>query len=134
MFYFSSFSFFSFFSFSFSFSLFFPSPPLFFTIATTTAAVAIAPKVSFWDNTVKLFKLKFYINPVLLKTIYSYLNIKTLFKFILFTTLYLHKTSLECKTESLLKTMKNINNVIARQLSKRVIKSNNKVRALISVL
>ena len=121
--------------------LFFSPPPLFPlppppppAIAATIAAVATAPKVSFRDNTVKLFKLIFYIDPVLLKTIHSYLNIKILFKFILLTTSYLRENSLECKTESLLKIIKNINNATVKQLSERAIKSNNKVRALISIL
>ena len=63
----------------------------------------------------------------LLKTIHSYLENETQpFKFILLATSYLYKDSLE--------NIKNINNTIARRLSKKVIKSNNKVRALISVL
>ena len=49
-------------------------------------------------------------------------------------TSYLYKNSLEGKAESLLKEIKNINNAAARQLSEKVIKSNNKVRALISIL
>ena len=73
-------------------------------------------------------------DPVLLKTIHSYLNVEILFKLILLTTLYLCENSLKYKAESLLKTMKNINNITVRQLSKRAIKSNNKVRALINVL
>ena len=108
-----------------------PPPP---TIAATTAAVATAPKVSFRDDMVKLFELKFYVDPVLLKTIHSYLNIKILFKLILLATLYLCKNSLECKAKSLLKTIKNINDIIVRQLSKKAIKSNNEVRAFISIL
>ena len=111
-----------------------PPPPPPSTIAATIAAVATAPKVSFRDDTVKLFKLKFYVNLVLLKTICSYLNVKIPFKLILLVTSYLCKNSLECKTKSLLKTIKNINDATARQLSKRAIKSNNKVRALISIL
>jgi len=73
-------------------------------------------------------------DPDLLKTIYSYLNVKTPFKLISLATLYLYKNSLKYKVESLLKIIKNINNAIARELSKKAIKSNNKVRALISVL
>jgi len=49
-------------------------------------------------------------------------------------TSYLYKNSLEYKVESLLKIIKNINNAIVRELSKKVIKSDNKVRALISAL
>ena len=70
----------------------------------------------------------------LLKTIRSYLNVKTPFNLILLTTLYLYKNSLKYKVESLLKMIKNINNTIVRELYKKAIKSNNKVRALISVL
>jgi hypothetical protein len=70
----------------------------------------------------------------LLKKIYGYLNVKTPFKLISLITSYLYKNSLECKVESLLKIIKNINNAVARQLSKKVIKSNNKLRALISAL
>ena len=88
-----------------------PPPP---TIAATTAAVATAPKVLFQDYTVKPFKLIFYIDLVLLKTIHSYLNIKTPFKLILFTTLYLYKNSLKYKAESLFKELKNINNAVVR--------------------
>ena len=83
---------------------------------------------------VKLFKLKFYIDLVLLKTIHSYLNVEIFFKLILLATLYLHENSLKYKVESLLKTIKNINNTTVRQLSERAIKSNNKVKALISIL
>ena len=70
----------------------------------------------------------------LLKTIHSYLNAKIPFKFILFTTLYLYKNNLKYKTKPLLKKIKNINNAKARQLSKKAIKSNNKVRTFISAL
>jgi len=70
----------------------------------------------------------------LLKIIRSYLNIKTPFNLILLVTLYLYKNSLKCKAESLLKIIKNINNAVVRELFKKVIKSNNKVRALISAL
>jgi hypothetical protein len=70
----------------------------------------------------------------LLKTIYGYLNVKIPFKLISLVTSYLYKNSLKYKAESLLKIIKNINNAVARELSKKVIKSNNKVRALISVL
>ena len=116
-----------------------PPPPPFITttttIAATTAAVATATKVLFQDNMVELFKLNFYMDLGLLKTIYSYLENKTeLFKLILFATLYLYKDSLKYKIESLLKNIKNINNTIARRLSEKVIKSDNKVRALISTL
>ena len=84
---------------------------------------------------VELFKLKFYINPGLLKTIHSYLKNETeFFKLILLTTSYLYKDSLKYKAKSLLKNIKNINNIIARRLSKKAIKSNNKVRAFISIL
>ena len=83
---------------------------------------------------VKPFKLIFYMDLVLLKTIRSYLNIKTLFKLISLITSYLYENSFEYKVESLLKTIKNINNTTARQLSKRAIKSDNKVRAFISTL
>ena len=71
----------------------------------------------------------------LLKTIYSYLEDETqLFRLILFTISYLYEDGLEYKVKILLKSIKNINNIIARKLSKKAIKSNNKVRALISVL
>jgi hypothetical protein len=70
----------------------------------------------------------------LLKIIHSYLNVKIFFKLISLATLYLYKNSLKGKAESLLKEMKNINNAIVKQLSKKAIKSNNKVRALISTL
>ena len=49
-------------------------------------------------------------------------------------TLYLYKNSLKYKAESLLKIIKNINNAVVRDLSKKVIKGDNKVRALISAL
>jgi hypothetical protein len=111
------------------------SPPsITTTIAATTTTITTAPKVSFRDNIVQPFKPKFYVDLDLLKTIYGYLNVKTPFKLILLATLYLYKNSLECKAESLLKIIKNINNTIARELSKKAIKSNNKVRALISAL
>jgi hypothetical protein len=70
----------------------------------------------------------------LLKTICGYLNVKIPFKLISLVTSYLRKNSLKCKVESLLKIIKNINNAVARELSEKVIKSNNKVRALISIL
>ena len=122
-----------------------PPPPPIITITTTTTAAAIAtmpnppasyfpPRVSFRDVTVEPFDLKFYVELGLLKTIYSYLKDKTPFKLILLATLYLHKNSLECKAESLFKSMKNTNNATARWLSKEAIKSDNKVRAFISVL
>ncbi|XTI84251.1 hypothetical protein V2W45_1327495 [Cenococcum geophilum] len=118
-------------------------PPVTITTAATTAAVATAlnpsashspPKVSFRDNMVRPFKPKFYVDLDLLKKIGSYLNVKIPFRLMLLTTLYLRKNSLKCKAESLLKIMENINNAVARQLSKKVIKSNNEVRALISAL
>ena len=84
---------------------------------------------------VELFKLNFYIDLGLLKTIYSYLENKIEpFKLILFATSYLYKDSLKYKIKSLLKNIKNINNAIARRLSEKAIKSNNKVRALINIL
>ena len=83
---------------------------------------------------VQLFKPKFYIDLDLLKTIRSYLNVKTPFKLILLITSYLYKNSLKYKVESLLKIIKNINNAIVRELYKKAIMSNNKVRALISAL
>jgi hypothetical protein len=49
-------------------------------------------------------------------------------------TSYLYKDSLECKVEFLFKSMKKINNTIARKLSEKAIKSDKEVRALISVL
>ena len=70
----------------------------------------------------------------LLKTIRSYLNVKTPFNLILLTTLYLYKNSLKYKAESLLKMIKNINNAAVRELFKKIVKSNNKVRAFISIL
>jgi len=70
----------------------------------------------------------------LLKMIYSYLTVKTPFKLILLATLYLYKNSLKYKAEPLLKIIKNIDNAIVRQLFKKVIKSDNKVKTLISVL
>ena len=70
----------------------------------------------------------------LLKTIRSHLKDETLFKLISLATLYLCKDSLKYKAESLLKSIKNTNDATARWLSKEVIKSDNKVRALISVL
>ena len=73
-------------------------------------------------------------DPDLLKTIRSYLSVKTPFKLISLITLYLYKNSLKYKVEFLFKTIKNINNAIARQLFKKVRKSNKEVRALISVL
>ena len=115
-----------------------PPPPLYPPpITTTTAAttaVATAPRVSFRDDTVRPFKPNFYVDPDLLKKIRSYLNVKTPFRLILLATSYLYKNSLKCKAESLLKIIENINNAIARQLSKKAIKSDNKVRALISAL
>jgi hypothetical protein len=48
--------------------------------------------------------------------------------------LYLYKDSLEYKVEFLLKSIKKINNIIARKLSEKAIKSNKEVRALISIL
>ena len=56
-----------------------PPPPPITTITTsaTTAAITTAfnlSKVSFRDNTVELFELIFYVDPGLLKTIYSYLE------------------------------------------------------------
>ena len=73
-------------------------------------------------------------DPDLLKTIRSYLNVETPFKLISLATSYLYKNSLECKVESLLKIIKNINNAVARELYKKAKKSDNKVRALISAL
>ena len=70
----------------------------------------------------------------LLKIIRSHLNTETPFKLILLITLYLYKNSLKYKVKYLFKKMKNINNAKARQLFKKVIESNNKVRALISIL
>jgi cell fate (sporulation/competence/biofilm development) regulator YmcA (YheA/YmcA/DUF963 family) len=64
----------------------------------------------------------------------SYSNVKTPFKLISLATSYLYKNSLKGKAKSLLKEIKNINNTIARQLSEKAIKSNNKVKALISTL
>ena len=64
----------------------------------------------------------------------SDLNEIEFFKLILLATLYLCKNSFKYKVKSLLKNIKNINNAIARQLSKKAIKSNNKVRALINIL
>ena len=84
---------------------------------------------------VELFKLKFYIDPGLLKTIYSYLEDKIqFFRLMLLAISYLYKDGLEYKVKILLKSMKNINNAIVRKLSEKAIKSNNKVRALISTL
>jgi hypothetical protein len=112
-----------------------PPPSLITTTAPNPLASHFPPKVSFRDNTVELFELKFYIDLGLLKTIYSYLGDETqLFKIISLATLYLYKNSLECKVKSLLKIMKNINNITARKLSKKAIKSDNKVKALISTL
>jgi hypothetical protein len=53
-----------------------PLPPI-TTTAITTAAIATAfnlSKVSFQDDTVELFKPKFYMDLGLLKTIHSYLE------------------------------------------------------------
>ena len=117
-----------------------PSPPITTTTATTTAITTnpptsySPPRVLFQDNTVQLFKLNFYVDLDLLKTIRSHLNVKTPFNLILLATLYLYKNSLKCKVESLLKIIKNINNAVVRELFKKVVKSDNKVRALISVL
>ena len=83
---------------------------------------------------IKPFEPKFYVKPGLLKMIRSYLNVETFFELILLATLYLCEDSFKCKVESLLKKIKNINNITARQLSKKAIKSDNEVRALISVL
>jgi len=83
---------------------------------------------------VQPFKPKFYVDLDLLKIIRSYLTVKTPFKLMLLATLYLYKNSLKCKVESLLKIIKNINNAAARQLLKEAIKSDNKVKALISAL
>ena len=69
-----------------------------------------------------------------MKTIRSHLNVKTPFNLMLLITLYLYKNSLKYKAESLLKIIKNINNAAARELFKKVIKSDNEVRALISAL
>jgi hypothetical protein len=114
-----------------------PLPPI-TTTATTTAAIATAfnlSKVSFWDNTVEPFKLKFYVDLGLLKMIHSYLEDETQpFRLMSFTTLYLYKDSLECKAEFLLKSIKKINNAIAKKLSEKAIKNNKEVRALISIL
>ena len=119
-----------------------PSSPI-TTTTTTTAAIAtmlnppashFPSGVSFRDIMVEPFNLKFYIKLNLLKTIRSHLKDEILFKLISLTTLYLRKDSLECKIKSLLKSIKNTNNTTARWLSKEVIKSDNKVRALISVL
>jgi hypothetical protein len=55
-----------------------PLPPI-TTTATTTAAIATAfnlSKVSFQDNMVEPFELKFYMDLGLLKTIHSYLEDK----------------------------------------------------------
>ena len=73
-------------------------------------------------------------DPDLLKIIRSHLNVKTPFNLILLATSYLYKNSLKYKAESLLKIIKNINNAVVRELYKKVIKSDNKVRALISAL
>ena len=83
---------------------------------------------------VKPFKPKFYIELDLLKMIYNYLNTKTPFKFILLITLYLYKNSFKYKTKSFLKKIKNISNTKIKQLSKKAIKSNNKVKAFINIL
>ena len=83
---------------------------------------------------VQPFELNFYVDLGLLKIIGSSLDIETPFKLILLVTSYLYKNSLKYKAESLLKIIKNINNIIARQISEKAIKSNNKVRALISAL
>ena len=121
-----------------------PLPPITtITTTTTTAAIATAlnppashfpPRVSFQDITVEPFNLKFYIKLGLLKTIHSHLKDEIPFKLILLVTLYLCKDSLECKVKSLLKSIKNTNNIIVKWLSEEVIKSNNEVRALISIL
>ena len=73
-------------------------------------------------------------DPDLLKTIRSYLNVETPFNLMLLANLYLYKNSLKCKAESLLKMIKNINNAAVRELYEKAIKSNNEVRALISTL
>ena len=117
-----------------------PSPPITATAATTITITTnpptsySPPRVLFRDNIVQPFKPKFYVDPDLLKTIRSYLNVEIPFNLILLATLYLYKNSLKYKAESLLKIMKNINNTAVRELYKKVIKSDNKVRALISAL
>jgi len=83
---------------------------------------------------VRPFEPKFYVDLNLLKTIRSHLTVKTPFKLISLATSYLRKNSLKCKVESLLKIIKNINNAAVRQLLEEAIKSDNKVKALISAL
>ena len=70
----------------------------------------------------------------LLKTIHSYLKDEIFFKLISLAILYLCEDSLKYKVESLFKSMKNTNNATAKWVSKEAIKSDNKVRALISIL